>query len=125
MDIFSAFIAGLRNFFNPAITIVLGFFNPVNSIFVASFSIVAWLLGAIQNPSGFLNGIICAVIDAVASILPSTPSTLKVGYLLDVASSSMPAIGRSVLSEVFITITAIFLLVAAVKLYKLIPFKAT
>lgn len=125
MDIWNAFLSALRNFFNPALSVLLLFFNPVIAFFTAVVSLVAWLLGALANPQGAMNGIVNKTIDLVAGILPSTPSNLKIGTLLTEVSAYMPAVGRAVIAEIFFTLSSIFILFAAVKLYKLIPFKAT
>lgn len=125
MDIWNAFVNALRNFFNPAISVILAFFSPVVSLLSACVAIVGWLLGAIADPQGFMNGFVNAVVDAVASILPSTPSGLKIGSIINNVAGYMPGVGRAVITEIFVSISAIFVLVGAVKLYKLIPFKAT
>lgn len=125
MEILEALLSGLRNFFNPVISVILFFFNPVVSFFTAAGLIISWLLGALANPQGMMNGVVNSVIDVVSSILPSTPSSLKIGTIINNVSSFMPGIGRAVISEVFFTLSSIFVLYGAVKLYKLIPFKAT
>lgn len=125
MDLWNAFISALRNFFNPAIAVILAFFNPVTSVFLAVVSLVSWLLGALSDPQGMMNGVVNTVIDVVATILPSTPNSVKVGTIINGVASFMPNIGRAVISEIFVSLLSIFALVGAVKLYKLIPFKAT
>lgn len=125
MDLWNAFVNALRNFFNPAISVLLLFFNPLIAISTALVTVISWLLGALSNPQGMMNGIVNKTIDLIASILPSTPDSLKVGSIINNVSGIMPAVGRAVISEIFFSISVIFGLIAAVKLYKLIPFKAT
>lgn len=125
MELWSAFVNALRNFFNPAISVILLFFNPLVSIGTGFVVLISWLLGAIADPQGFLNGVVNATIDVVASVLPTTPDSLKIGTIINNVAGLMPGVGRAVISEIFFSISAIFLLFAAVKIYKLIPFKAT
>lgn len=125
MDIWNAVVNSLRNFFNPVLSVLLAFLSPITSVFLSLVAIVSWLLGALIDPQGFMNGVVNKVIDVVASILPSTPTSLKVGTIINSVAALMPNVGRAVISEIFISLVAIFGLVGAVKLYKLIPFKAT
>lgn len=104
---------------------LLQFFQPVVVFFVSVVSIIGFLLGALANPQGLMNKIVCGVIDGIATILPSTPNNLKIAYLIDSIASSMPAVGRGIIREFFITITAMFAIVAVIKIYKLLPFKAS
>lgn len=115
----------LRRTFNPLFLALITFFNPAISVAVSITSLVAFLLGALQDPNGLLNTIAVSVIDNIAALWPSTPENLKVGNLLDAAALAMPAIGRGLIYEIFITVVTLFSLTVIVKIYKLIPFKAT
>lgn len=125
MDVWNAFVSALRTFFNPVLTILFAFFNPVIVVFASIASVISWLLGALSNPQGFMNGFVNRTIDVVAVVLPSTPDQLKVSSIVNSVSLFLPAVGKAVIAEIFITISSMFVLFAAVKLYKLIPFKAT
>ena len=115
----------IRNALSPVFSILMVFLNPIVAVATGLTSIVAWLLGALADPQGAMNSIVNKTIDVIAAFLPSTPESLKLGFLLDSVAASMPAVGRGVISEIFVTISAMFGLVAIIKLYKLIPFKAT
>lgn len=104
---------------------LLKFFSPVIVIFTSISGIIAFLLGALADPQGLMNQIICGAIDNVASLLPSTPDNLKIGALIDSIGDSMPMVGRGIVREFFLTITAMVAIVAVIKIYKLLPFKAT
>jgi hypothetical protein len=101
------------------------FFNPVITFCAAMAAIVAFLLGALANPQGLMNQIICRVIDYIAMLFPSTPPSLTVAGMLQSASTNMPAFGSGVIREVLSTLAIIFGLSLVVKIYKLLPFKAT
>lgn len=115
----------LKNIFNPLFFIFAQFLNPVVSVFIATTSIVSFLMAALLNPEGAVNKFANSVIDKVAIVFPSTPNNLKLGYLLDEATSSMPSVGRGIIGDIFVTISSMFAIVVVIKIYKLIPFKAT
>jgi hypothetical protein len=101
------------------------FFNPVILIATSITGIVTFLIGAFENPSGWLSQVIKKLIDIVAAVLPETPDNLKVTNLLQSLYPETPSVGKYVLGEiveVLITLSAIALVI---KIYKLIPFKAT
>ncbi len=106
-------------------TALFGFLSPVVVFFISVVSIVAFLLGALANPQGFLNQMICSAIDAIAYIFPSTPDNLKIGTMINNLGDSMPLVGRGIVREVFTSISIIIGLVSIVKIYKLLPFKAS
>lgn len=108
---------------NAAIQIILNFFKPVIIFYSSCTALLAFLLGALQNPQGLMNTIICSGIDFIASIFPSTPDALKIGSIINSISSSMPAVGRAVIADVFNSILAMVAIVIIIKIYKLLPFK--
>lgn len=106
-------------------TALFSFIKPIVVVFASITTLVAFLLGALLNPQGFLNSLICGAIDMIASVFPSTPDNLKVASLIDSIASSMPAVGRGIIREFFVTISAIVAIMSIIKIYKLLPFKAT
>lgn len=116
-----ALITTIANFFQG----LFGFFTPVIVFFVSVGSIVAFLLGALADPQGLMNQVVCSAIDYVAFIFPSTPDNLKIANIINGLGDSIPGVGRSVIREIFTTITSIFGIALVIKIYKLIPFKAT
>jgi hypothetical protein len=101
------------------------YFNPVVVFFTSVASFVALVLGCLLDPSGAVNTFICRVIDMIASIFPATPDNLKLGYFINQAGSFFPAFGIGIIGEIVSTISSIFLISLAIRIYKLIPFKAT
>ena len=95
----------------------------LNSFWKALSTIFSIVLGAIANPAGAVNTFICKVIDIVAAVWPSTPDSMKISNILVSFSTAFPIIGYGIVVEITQTIGTIFLLFAAIKIYKLIPFK--
>ena len=83
------------------------------------------MLGALSDPQGLMNQTVCGAIDYIAHLFPSTPESLKISNVLNSVGDSIPGVGRAVIREIFTTIAAIFSISLAIKIYKLIPFKAT
>lgn len=115
----------LKQVFNPLIIAVIALFNPMVAIIMSVTSIVAVLITCVSSPQSAVNQLICTVIDMVSGFLPSTPDNLKLGSILNQATSTMPNLGRGIIGEIFLTTSAIFGITIAIKIYKLIPFKAT
>ena len=105
--------------------VLLTFIKPIVIFFVSVAGIVGVVIGAIENPEGFLNTIICGVIDMIATFLPSTPDNLKIANIVDSLASQMPAVGRYIILDTLQTISSIAGISVAIKVYKLIPLKAT
>jgi hypothetical protein len=121
----NTFLQAILSFLGAIISALLYFFSPLIIVCVSIFSIISFLLGALLNPQGLLNQIVCSAIDYISYLFPSTPESLKLGSIINSATSIMPAVGRGVIADIFATCAAIFALTVAIKIYKLIPFKAT
>lgn len=80
---------------------------------------------AIANPGGAVNAFINMIVDFIGSVFPSTPDNLKIGSLINSVGDSMPAVGRGIVREFFVTFSSCFGLALVIKIYKLIPFKAS
>jgi hypothetical protein len=104
---------------------IAAFFTPVVIFFTSVVVIVAFLLGALADPNGFVNGMIVGAINNVSSILPSTPDNLKIGYLIDSVAGSMPLVGRGIINTVLSSVSTLFGVRLVIAIYKLLPFKAT
>lgn len=87
-------------------------------------AVFGFLISFLQFVFGWLNDFACALIDIVIFILPSTPANLKISYLLSTYLSGMN-FGQAVVVEIFTMLSSFALIVIAIKLYKLIPFKMT
>ena len=105
--------------------VLLNFLVPVIVVCTGLIGIVAFLVAALNDPQGWMNSVVITTIDAVAGFFPSTPDNLKIGTIIDSLGDSMPLVGRAVIREIFTTISAIAGIALVVKIYKLIPFKAT
>ena len=107
------------------LSLLLKFLVPIISVAVALFGVIALILGAIQDPEGAVNTFLVRMIDNIAPLFPQTPESLKVANIIDSVGETMPVVGKAVVFEVFQTISIIFGILAVIKIYKLIPFKAT
>jgi hypothetical protein len=97
--------------------------QPVVRIALAVLGPLGLVLGAIADPSGALNGLVCRLIDALALAWPSTPENLKIANLI--FSDGSIGVGESIVIDIFQTAFLVLSIIALVKLYKLIPFKMT
>lgn len=99
--------------------------HPFLVVFSSVGTIISLILGAIANPKGAVNKFLVLMIDNIATVFPETPDNLKVFNVLDSVGDSLPSIGRSIVYDVAATIASIVAIMIVVKIYKLIPFKAT
>lgn len=103
-------------------------FKLLKPIYVVFFSItgfISFLLGALADPQGWMNAVVCTTVDVIAAFFPRTPDNLKIANILNSVGDSMPLVGRSIVYEIAGTIATIAGISLVIKLYKLIPFKAT
>ena len=104
---------------------IANFFEFINNIIEFIKEVIEWIVAIFKNPLGFLNQCINWVVDLIAGILPSTPEDLKINSLISKAGSSIPLIGEDLISELVSTFGQLASLATIIKIYKLIPFKAT
>lgn len=109
----SAFNA-LFNYLKPILKYAMGLTAPI-----------AFVLGVINDPEGAINTFLIKGIDLIAVVFPSTPEELKIASIINGLGDQLPLVGKSVIYEILQTLAVIFGLTLAVKIYKLIPFKAT
>lgn len=87
------------------------------------------LLGFLTNPGGVITAFACPILQAIFQFFPSTPDDMKVIKLFDnmiaTFDQTFPIIGGGIFNEVLSSISAYFGIILLVKIYKLIPFKAT
>ena len=88
-------------------------------------TVLALLVFAVVDSAGFINQLICGLIDIVSIPFPSTPDHLKLSSIINVLSSSLPIFGKALIESIIGTVRDLFLLYFVIKIYKLIPFKAT
>lgn len=105
--------------------VLLQFLIPVITFFVSVVTIVALILGAINNPEGAVNTFLITMIDNISYLFPSTPENLKIYSILNQVSSHLPLVGRSIIYDIAQTISIIFSILVIIKIYKLIPFKSS
>ena len=105
--------------------VIFKLLQPVYAVFASISGLISILLGAIADPQGWMNAVVCTTIDVITGALPQTPSNLKIANILNSIGDSMPLVGRSIVYEVAGTIATIAGISLVIKIYKLIPFKAT
>lgn len=101
--------------------------TPVTSDGTITFlkNTTEWIVAIFTDPLGFLNECINYIIDLIGKILPATPNNLKISNLADNLGSSMPLVGAGIIREVLNSIIQLAGFATIIKIYKLIPFKAT
>lgn len=105
--------------------ILVNFLVPVIVVCTGLIILVGFLVSALNDPQGWMNSVVITTIDAIANLFPSTPENLKIGTIINSLGDSMPLVGRAVIREIFTTISSMAGIALVVKIYKLIPFKAT
>lgn len=105
--------------------IIYFFAKPLVVVLSSITSIIALVLGAIRDPGGAVNAFICRIIDLILIPWPSTPSSLKLGSLLSSFANAFPIIGYGIVLEIAQALGGIFALFVVIKIYKLLPFKAS
>lgn len=105
---------------------ILYFFSKPLVVFLTSItSIVALILGAIRDPAGAANAFLCRMIDVILIAWPTTPESYKLGSLLSGFANSFPVIGYGVVLEIAQALAGMAGLFVLIKIYKLLPFKAS
>jgi hypothetical protein len=99
--------------------------QPVIALATGAIGLVTFLAAGLADPSGWCNSIICTVIDHISSVFPSTPSNLTIASFVQSVAGALPQFGMSVIYDIMSTIASIMALSLVIKIYKLIPFKAT
>jgi hypothetical protein len=99
--------------------------SPLVRVMVAVVTPISIILGAIANPEGAANTLIIKIEDLVLAALPSTPENLKISYLLIQMGNKFSIVGWGILMDIAQTVALMFGIVILIKVYKLIPFKAT
>ena len=87
--------------------------------------VFAVLVIAATDPTSFINTLICGLIDIVSIPFPSTPTELKLSSIVNLLSSTLPVFGKAIIESIIGTVRDLFVLYISIKIYKLIPFKAT
>ena len=99
--------------------------KPVYLVLASITGFISFLLGALLDPQGWMNAVVCVTIDVITAVLPRTPDSIKISSILNSVGDKMPLVGRSIVYETASTIAIIAGISLAIKIYKLIPFKAT
>ena len=94
-------------------------------LLAAIITIVTILVAAVVDPKGFINQLICGLIDLIAIPFPSTPDSLKLSSIINTLSLALPVFGKALIQSIIGTFADLFFLYATIKIYKLIPFKAS
>jgi hypothetical protein len=87
------------------------------------------ILGFLSDPGGVVTAFVCPILQAIFQFFPSTPEQLKVINMFDdmikTFDKTFPIIGGGIFNEILSSVSAYFGIIVLVKIYKLIPFKAT
>lgn len=102
----------------------MAFLIPVAVVAITLFGLVAFLASAYLNPTGAWNGWVIGAIDHVAANFPSTPQQYTLAGLADSIADVIP-FGTGIIFEIFQSLIGLGGLMVIIKIYKLIPFKAT
>ena len=96
------------------------------TIIGALVAILAILAYAFLQPQSFMNWVICAAIDFIASLFPSTPSGYHIADILSsgisALGSAVPAVGTGVIAIIVNSVVIILGISLIIKIYKLMPF---
>lgn len=101
------------------------FLKPISRIALALVPAIGILLETISDPAGALNQLLVTMIDYVAIYWPETPEQLKLSNLVMGQLEPGTSVGEAIIIDIFQTAFLMLSVVVVIKLYKLIPFKAT
>lgn len=107
------------------IAAVLAFVSSLAGIIIGLGIVIAFVVAAIADPSGWLNQSICYVVSMVVGVLPSTPSQFRFENIIVSLTSSLPNFLTFAVREAYLAFRDVLSLIAVFKVYKMIPFKAT
>lgn len=100
------------------------FAEPLVKVALALSSFLAVVLGAMADPAGAVNSFMVRLIDWTAIYWPETPQGMQIATLITQAIDPS-SVGGAVVLEIASTASLMLSVVLLIKLYKLIPFKAT
>lgn len=100
-------------------------FNPLTIACIALIPVFALLIGGVLNPQGWMNSLICGIIDMIAFFFPASPEYLKISSILNGIGDSIPLVGRRLVYDIASTFAVVVGLFTIIKIYKLLPFKAS
>ena len=103
----------------------IAFIASLSGVVIGLGIVIAFVVAAIADPSGWLNQSICFVIDMIASVFPATPSAFRFESIIVSLSSFLPSFGVFAVREAFHAFRDVMTFLVIYKIYKLIPFKAT
>lgn len=99
--------------------------GPLIKLSVGLFPVVGVLIATVADPAGAANQFLVTMIDHVAIYWPETPENLKLANLIMGQLEPGTSVGKSILIDIYQTGFLMLSVVLLIKLYKLIPFKAT
>ena len=106
---------------NKWLTELCSFFTNIwNSL----IDLVNFLLGVALNPIGFLWWLVMQGLVVFAGLLPDVPTEMTLDYVINQIGNTT-SMGTGMIKELVGIVGQFLLIVAIVKIYKLIPFKAT
>lgn len=99
--------------------------GPAIRVLTAIVPVVSVLITTVANPTGAVNKLLVSFIDFIAQFWPSTPEQLKLANLIAGPLESGTTVGQAIIVDLFQTAFLMLSVIVLIKLYKLIPFKAT
>lgn len=93
------------------------FWNPV-------IVILNFIMGIVVNPIGFIWWIVSSLLGLFAAVLPSTPAQLTLQNAVNNIGQTT-GLGTTLIAEIMGTVSQILVIVAVIKVYKLLPGKMT
>lgn len=103
----------------------LAFIASLSGIVIGLGVVIAFVVAALADPSGWLNQSLCFVIDMIVSVFPSTPPALRLESVIVTLSGFLPSAGIFLIRECYAAFRDVFSLIVVFKVYKMIPFKST
>jgi hypothetical protein len=84
-------------------------------------TIICVIYNAVKYPEKATNLWICRIIDMIIEYLPKTPDNMKLGYLMNQITNTIP-VGTGTLTEIFTGIIGLLSIYLVWKIYRSLPF---
>ena len=97
------------------------FVELIASIWNPLIEIINFVMGMVLDPIGFLWWILGNMLILFANVLPSTPEEITLQYVVNQIGETTN-LGTSLIAETIGSASQILMIVAVIKVYKLIPF---
>ncbi|WPF87513.1 hypothetical protein WEU38_11900 [Cyanobacterium aponinum AL20118] len=99
----------VKNWVTPLLTIIIPLATPV-----------AVLVEAVRNPEGWVNEVMCRLVDMIGGVLPEMPQGMTLAGLI--SSAGVEGFGAYVIGEILSAIAIIVSVDIIIKIWKWLPF---